>query len=316
MITLETTRLLIRRLEKADIPALVALWSDKDITRHLGGRRDPERVRTILESELTEGQADNLGLWPVIEKSTGELIGDCGLLRKDVDGQPEIELNYVIAKRVWGRGYATEAAAAVAGYAFTTLGCKRLIALIDPANAASERVATKVGLRHEKDTLRPDGTRRRVYVLAFPLKVRALIENNRPPVHIYPYREATDDVVRQRRGHFGDYILFASAIVERKGRVVVIQQRAVPHAEPGVWFFPGGGVGREEAITDAAVREVKEETGLDVELLEPLGVLKSGRQARTRARSTCSLSSSPQGRSEGVSRHRTQTRSQRCDSLR
>lgn len=166
MIALETTRLIIRRLEKADIPALVALWSDEEVTRHIGGPRDPERVKRILETELTEGQADDLGLWPVIEKSTGELMGDCGLLRKDVDGTPEIELNYVIARKAWGRGYATEVAAAVTAYAFTKLGCERLIALIDPANAASERVAIKIGLRYEKDTLRADGTWRRVYALS------------------------------------------------------------------------------------------------------------------------------------------------------
>lgn len=113
----------------------------------------------------------------------------------------------------------------------------------------------------------------------FPLRIRTLIEIHKPPVHTYPYLETTDDIVRQRRGYFGEYMLFASVIVERDGRVVMIQQRPVPYAEPGVWFFPGGGVGQDEAIADAAVREVKEETGLDVELLEPLGVLKSGRQA-------------------------------------
>ena len=166
MTAFETTRLISRRLEKADIPALVALWTDEDVTRHLGGPRDPERVERTLETELTEGQADDLGLWPVIEKSTGELIGDCGLLRKDVDGKPEIELNYVIAKKAWGRGYATEVAAAIMDYAFTELGCQRLIALIDPANAASERVAIKLGLRYEKDTLRPGGMQRKLYTLS------------------------------------------------------------------------------------------------------------------------------------------------------
>jgi RimJ/RimL family protein N-acetyltransferase len=69
----------------------------------------------------------------------------------DIAGRPEIELGYRLARLAWGRGYATEAAHAVRDLAFTTLGLKRLIAMIDPANGASIRVAEKIGMQYEKD---------------------------------------------------------------------------------------------------------------------------------------------------------------------
>ena len=164
MSIIETPRLIVRPLERADVSALVAMWSDGKITRYIGGPRDGKEVERSLETKISSGQTD-LDLWPVVEKATGELVGHCGLLRKYVDGQSEIELVYVIMKKAWGRGYATEVAAAIRDHALGQLGCGRLIALINPANVASERVAVKIGLRYEKDTVRPNGMSLRVYAL-------------------------------------------------------------------------------------------------------------------------------------------------------
>jgi len=70
-----------------------------------------------------------------------------------VNGQPEIEIGYRLAKSAWGQGYATEAARSVRDFAFLTLGMKRLIAMIDPSNVASIRVAEKIGMRYERDVM-------------------------------------------------------------------------------------------------------------------------------------------------------------------
>jgi RimJ/RimL family protein N-acetyltransferase len=64
-----------------------------------------------------------------------------------------VEIGYRLRRSSWGNGYATEAARAVRDYAFTVRGRKRLIALIDPSNAASLRVAEKIGMHYEKDVL-------------------------------------------------------------------------------------------------------------------------------------------------------------------
>jgi RimJ/RimL family protein N-acetyltransferase len=86
-----------------------------------------------------------------------------GLIEKNVDGRDEIELVHVLAADAWGQGYATEAASALRDYAFNHLRLRRLIALIDPENHASSRVAEKVGIQFEGETRRPGGRIMRVY---------------------------------------------------------------------------------------------------------------------------------------------------------
>jgi RimJ/RimL family protein N-acetyltransferase len=70
-----------------------------------------------------------------------------------------------LAQSAWGRGYATEIAAAIKAYAFEQMGVARLIALIEPENEASEKVAVKVGMCLEKQVVRPGGAIRRVYAV-------------------------------------------------------------------------------------------------------------------------------------------------------
>jgi len=157
-----TERLFIRHLTEADIPALASLWTDPEVTRFMGGPRDFEKVSGSFKEDLLS-PPPKLDLWPVIERASGEVVGHCGLLPKTVDGQDEIELVYLMATAFQGRGFATEAALALLGHAFQKLGLTRLVSLIDPANTASERVASKAGMKHSTDTVRPGGKTLRVY---------------------------------------------------------------------------------------------------------------------------------------------------------
>lgn len=162
---IETQRLIIRDLQETDAEALSSLWADPEVTTFLGGARDKEEIRkTLIEDAKTAAEVP-YDLRTVIEKESGEIVGHCGLLDKEVDGQEEIELTYVIAKRTWGKGYATEAAAAIKDFAFAEMGLTRLIALIKPNNVSSERVALKVGMHHEKNTVRSNGIVMQVYVM-------------------------------------------------------------------------------------------------------------------------------------------------------
>jgi RimJ/RimL family protein N-acetyltransferase len=166
--TIETERLLLRPVVEADIPALVALWCDPEVTRFLGGPRDPAKVQHAIEADLVNakmGSPPPYGFVSVVEKASGRLIGDCGLAEKEVEGRAEVEVVYVLATDAWGRGYATEAASALRDYAVTRHGLRRLIALIDPENAPSARVAEKIGLRFERATTRSNGSVRHVYAM-------------------------------------------------------------------------------------------------------------------------------------------------------
>lgn len=160
---IETERLLIRRAQPGDVEALVALWTDPQATRYMGGPREREALLRSFAEDLDQAEILRFDLWPVVERASGQVIGHCGLLEKEVDGLPEIELVYVITPAAWGKGYASEAAAALRDYAFRMLHSQRLIALIDAENAASERVALKVGFHFKKETARPGGKRMRVY---------------------------------------------------------------------------------------------------------------------------------------------------------
>jgi RimJ/RimL family protein N-acetyltransferase len=111
-------------------------------------------MRQWVQSNLDHQDRHGYGLFSVILKSNGELVGDCGLEHMEVDGSPEVEIGYDFRSTYWGQGLATEAAAAVRNYAFQELGLGRVISLIRPDNPASMRVAEKIGMVKEKELLR------------------------------------------------------------------------------------------------------------------------------------------------------------------
>ena len=159
MLIAATKRLFLRLFTPADEPALTHLFADPAVMRFGDGPRPPEWVRGWLGDTLESYARRGYGPWAVVEKVSGETIGYCGLFHyADVNGRPEIEIGYRLARAWWGRGYATEAVSAARDYAFTTLGLPRLIALIDPANVASLRVAEKAGLRFEAEAMLPGYT--------------------------------------------------------------------------------------------------------------------------------------------------------------
>ena len=90
------------------------------------------------------------------------------MIDKEVDNLIEYELVYVLAKKVWGKGYATEIGRALVTYAYHVGNINRLIALVEPENTASEKVAKKIGMHLEKEVIRPGGGIRRVYAVFLP----------------------------------------------------------------------------------------------------------------------------------------------------
>lgn len=158
---------MLRRAQAADAGAIAAIWSDPHVTRYMGGPRDFETIRLRVAEEASAGAtAQGTGWWCAVEKASGNVAGNCGLVEKTVDGRDEIELIYVFAAEHWGKGYATEAAAALRDYAVRQVGLRRLIALIDRENRASARVAEKIGMGFERETRRPNGRVMRVYSLS------------------------------------------------------------------------------------------------------------------------------------------------------
>ena len=159
---LETERLLLRHQTLQDLDDLWALYCDPEITKYIpDAPRTREEAREEWEWHMHgHPRFSELGLWATIYKETGRFIGRCGLLPWTIDGQNEVEVAYTVAREYWGQGLATEAAKAILQYGFGELNLSRLICLIDPDNAASQRVAEKIGMTFERrvEEFEGDGT--------------------------------------------------------------------------------------------------------------------------------------------------------------
>jgi ribosomal-protein-alanine N-acetyltransferase len=153
---LQTQRLSLREFELENLDALATILCDRETMRYYPAPFDRADVKDWIERNRARYTKDGFGLWAMILKSTGELIGDCGLVRQSVDGLDEIEIGYHVRRDLWGQGFATEAAQACREYGFANLGVDRLISLIRPENLASCRVAEKNGMTIWKEEMRAD----------------------------------------------------------------------------------------------------------------------------------------------------------------
>lgn len=95
---IETGRLIIRSIQKTDAEPLAALWTDPDVTHYMGGPRNYEELLKSFREDAQLQLQPSFDLWPVIEKETGNVIGNCGIIEKNVDGKNEHEIIYVLAK--------------------------------------------------------------------------------------------------------------------------------------------------------------------------------------------------------------------------
>ena len=117
--TLTTERLLLRPFADADVEPLHALMQDPDVMRYVGDRRVPTRQETwrAVAGWIGHWALRGYGLWAVVEQESGDVIGRAGIINP-VDW-PGPEVGYLLGKRWWGRGYATEAAAAAMAWGFS-----------------------------------------------------------------------------------------------------------------------------------------------------------------------------------------------------
>ena len=153
MIILETQRLLLRHLTPDDLEDLFAFYSDPDVIKYIpDAPRTREETREELEWFLNgHPKSPELGLWATILKETDQFIGRCGLIPWTIDGEHEVEVAFALAKPYWGQGLATEVAQALVHYGFEHLSLSRLICVIDHDNQASINVATKTGMKFERE---------------------------------------------------------------------------------------------------------------------------------------------------------------------
>lgn len=153
MTVLHTPRLMLRPFRPEDLAALAALLADPEVMRYsVHGPLDLVTVREQTLPSYIESIDHPQGLMRLAIEllAGGQMIGFVGLGRQTLDGRDEVETGYRLFREYWGQGYATEAVIAMREFAFGPLGLERLIAVIDPQNVRSQRVAEKAGLAFEK----------------------------------------------------------------------------------------------------------------------------------------------------------------------
>ena len=144
---LETSRLQLRWMQADDVESLLAIFVDPKVMASFGVPPfDRVQMTQWVQRNLEHQTAHGYGLFSVLLKANGLLIGDCGLEWMDIDGVPAAELGYDFRSAYWNQGYATEAASAVRDYAFRHLQLPRLVSLIRVGNLPSQRVAEKIGM--------------------------------------------------------------------------------------------------------------------------------------------------------------------------
>ncbi len=145
---LETERLRLRPLRKSDIDDYAALNADPEVMRYVGGPWDRGRAWRHLAFLMGHWQLGGAGMWAVELRANGAFVWVVGFA--EPEGWPGCEAAWKLARRWWGHGYATEAARAALGYAFSIWKKDRIVSLIEPGNLASIRVA-----EHGRGSARP-----------------------------------------------------------------------------------------------------------------------------------------------------------------
>ncbi len=155
MTLLKTNRTIVRAFAKEDLASLIELMSDSDVMKYTGFRepQSKEKIEQCLECWTQEG-SEPLGVWCAVEKDTDEFVG--WFMLKDT-GHSYPELGFMLSKKKWGLGYATEISQEFIKYAFHQLNYKKVIATTVRENLASISVLKKLGMVSSPIELKEDG---------------------------------------------------------------------------------------------------------------------------------------------------------------
>lgn len=169
---IETERLLLRPIREADLEDEFGILGDAETMSFYRRPYTREETVEIIANNVRTIEASGYGMFAVLEKHSGEYLGDCGITIQIIDGEEEFEVGYRIRKESWGQGFAPEAARAMIDYGFQQLGMKKLCSYMLKDHHQSRRTAEKSGMTFQKEYVNP---RNRdlptaVYVIYNPLE--------------------------------------------------------------------------------------------------------------------------------------------------
>ena len=146
---LTTERLRLRPLTLGDTDRLLAVLGDPVAMVHYPAPKSRREVEDWIRRAMASYEANGFGLWAIVRREDGVVIGDCGPMLQPVEGGSVPEIGYHLVRPAWGHGYATEAAAATLTWVFEQTSHQRVCSIVRPANEPSRRVAERIHRRLE-----------------------------------------------------------------------------------------------------------------------------------------------------------------------
>jgi len=157
-----TDRLLLRPFTADDFEQHAAICAEPEVMRYIRAGKPLSRSDSWWQMARYMGhwQLRGFGLWAVVERATGRLVGHLGFL--EPEGGHGFELGWALAREAWGKGYAEEGVRAALRHGFADLGKGRVVCIIHPENVRSIRLAERLGAALEGE-LEESGTRLLIY---------------------------------------------------------------------------------------------------------------------------------------------------------
>lgn len=161
---LTTDRLEIRPLASEDVDIAIAIWCDPEVTRFICEPATEEETRKEMTDAVRRSAGGGIGVWCVIERSTGKKLGSTYLLPMPVEEDDfdysilggddipagDIEVGYFLVPDAWGRGYASEICDRMLRFGFEVLDLDEIVASVNEDNLASQAVLQKNGMRYSE----------------------------------------------------------------------------------------------------------------------------------------------------------------------
>jgi RimJ/RimL family protein N-acetyltransferase len=144
-----TERLSLREWRETDREPFAALNSDPEVMEHFPATLTREQSDALIDRQQVLLEAGRPGLFAVELRDSGEFIGFVGLAvpRFEAEFTPCVEIGWRLARGFWGRGHASEAAAAVLAHGFKELGLTEIVSFTSIANTRSRAVMERIGMR-------------------------------------------------------------------------------------------------------------------------------------------------------------------------
>lgn len=153
MIKFETERLKIREFIDSDIDNLYNLLNDAEVMQYCSGSLNYKQTQKWFDSIKKYYNKIGYDYWAAIEKTTGEFIGQLGIIQQEVDNEWIDCIAFMICKDKWGKGYATEGGKGCIRYGLEVLKLKKIYATVEKSNTSSKIVLEKIGMNYMREAI-------------------------------------------------------------------------------------------------------------------------------------------------------------------